>query len=161
MPRMANNCCVVVVPAVPIGAGACGVPAVAEVAPVMAQNVMPMNNCAPQIVTPMPMNNMVPAAMPLNNIIPSGTMPAGNLSGMTCNANFETVERVMEQPLQCPPTVIHHHNRVQHMVPCIKTNIHHVHTHHEWLPFEQREVNEVVNHNHGVRPPDLALCNSV
>ena len=140
MPRVINNNCTVIVPAVPIQAGGCGMPD-------MGANFMlgnAMNNCASA-----------------NNIVPSGTMPSGNLSGFTCNANFETVQRVMEQPLQCAPTNIHHHNRVQHMVPCVKTNIHHVHNHHEWIPFEQREINEVVNHNHGARPSDQQLCNSV
>jgi len=109
------------------------------------------------------------AGMPMNggvmpnaaNVAMPNTMPAGNLSGFTCNANFESVQQVMEPPLQCAPTNIHHHNRVQHMVPCIKTNIHHVHNHHEWLPFEQSEVNQVVNHSHGTRPTDMQLCNSI
>ena len=152
-----NNCCVVVVPAVPIQAGCApagmpnmggGVPAV----PDMASNCMP-NNIAP-------FGAGANVAMP-NNMVPSGTMPGGNLSGFTCNANFETTQSVVEPPLQCAPTIIHHHNRVQHMVPCIKTNIHHVHNHHEWLPFEQSEVNQVVNHSHGTRPSDQQLCNSV
>jgi len=140
---MINNC--IIVPAIPIQTGIGG-PMVGGVSPVMPNM---MNNCA------MP-NNTMPEPF-----VPNGTMPAGNLSGFTCNANFETTQRVMEPPLQCPPTIIHHHNRVQHMVPCVKTNIHHVHNHHEWLPFEQSEVNEVVNHSHGARPTDLQLCNSV
>jgi len=89
-------------------------------------------------------------------------MPATNMApGMICHANFETVERVMEPPLTCAPTVFHHHNRVEHLVPCIKTNIHHHHNHHVFLPFEQSEVNEVVRHNHGTRPSDQQLCNSL
>ena len=128
-PRVINNNCTVIVPAVPIG-----------------QAGIPMNGGF--------MPNTANVAMP-------NMMPSGAPSGFTCNANFESVQRIMEPPLQCPPTTIHHHNRVQHMVPCIKTNIHHVHNHHEWLPFEQEEVNQVVNHSHGVRPSDLQLCNSV
>ena len=152
MPRVINNNCTVIVPAIPIQTGGCGMaaPAMGNLAPFMPNtSVNPMfentaNNCAST-----------------NNVVPSGLVPSGNLSGFTCNANFETVQRVMEQPLQCAPTNIHHHNRVQHMVPCVKTNVHHVHNHHEWIPFEQREINEVVNHNHGTRPSDLQLCNSV
>jgi len=150
---MANNCCVIV-PAIPIQVGASGGPTPVECMP---QNnpVVPMQAGAFGGVAPM-------APMVANNIVPSGTMPGGGgLSGFTCNANFETTQCVMEPPLQCAPTIIHHHNRVQHMVPCIKTNIHHVHNHHEWLPFEQSEMNEVVNHTHGVRPSDQQLCNSV
>ena len=158
--RRMPNCCVVVVPAVPIQAGMC-MPNFGGAAPQMPS--VP-ENCMPNNVAPVAMPNACGAtqnaAMP-NNVIPSGTMPGGNLSGFTCNANFETTQCVMEQPLQCAPTIIHHHNRVQHMVPCIKTNIHHVHNHHEWLPFEQSEVNQVVNHTHGVRPSDQQLCNSV
>ena len=161
--RMPNNCCVVIVPAVPIQAG-CGAPVGVPnfgggipAMPNMAPNCMP-NNAGMFGAEP---NAMMPNAAVPNNIVPSGTMPGGNLSGFTCNANFETTQRCMEPPLQCPPTTIHHHNRVQHMVPCIKTNIHHIHNHHEWLPFEQNEVNQVVNHSHGVRPPDQQLCNSV
>ena len=174
MPRMANNCCVVVVPAIPIQAGIGGMPIASGVAPVMpdmASNCLPnaaamggvMPNAAAANCLPAgaAMGGVAPNVGIQNNVVPSGTMPAGNLSGFTCNANFETTQCVMEQPLQCAPTIIHHHNRVQHMVPCVKTNIHHVHNHHEWLPFEQSEVNEVVNHTHGVRPSDMQLCNSV
>ena len=176
MPRTVNNCCVIIAPAVPIQAGACGGGMSNGFAPVMQDmNCMPNNvaMCNPNsnatMCEPVPNTAMfgsvpnatVPNAAIANNFVPSGTMPGGNLSGFTCNANFETTQRCMESPLQCAPTIIHHHNRVQHMVPCIRTNIHHVHNHHEWLPFEQREVNEVVNHSHGVRPSDLDLCNSI
>ena len=147
-----NNC--IIVPAVPIQAGmpaSCGGAA-------LPQAEIPV--CGPP-----PMASGCGAGFAPNaagGVVPSGTMPGGGgLSGFTCNANFETVQRVMEQPLQCAPTIIHHHNRVQHLVPCIKTNIHHVHSHHEWIPFEQREINEVVNHTHGVRPTDQQLCNSI
>ena len=115
------------------------------------------NNCT-VIVPAVP----IQAGMPMNGCsIPSGTVPSEAPSGGVCNANFETVQCVMEPPLQCAPTVIHHHNRIRHFVPCIKTNIHHVHNHNEFIPFEQSEVNEVVNHSHGVRPSDQQLCNSV
>jgi hypothetical protein len=93
--------------------------------------------------------------------MPSGTVPSAFPSGFVCNANFETVQSVMEPTVFCEPTIINHHNRVQHFVPCVKTNIHHVHTHNEWIPFEQEEVNQVVNHSHGVRPTNQQLCNSV
>lgn len=157
MPRVINNNCTVIVPAVPIQASACGVPTV----PIQAGACgVPVAGGAAAYVPDMPFNGLQNGAM-MNNVVPSGTVPVGNLSGFTCNANFETTQCVMEQPLMCPPTLIHHHNRVQHMVPCIKTNIHHVHNNHEWLPFEQSEVNEVVNHTHGVRPSDQQLCNSV
>jgi len=147
--RRMPNCCVVVVPAVPMQAGMCGG---------MAPQMPAPTNFMPNNIAPAAMSNACGAP---NNMVPSGTMPGGNLSGFTCNANFETTQCVTEQPLQCAPTIIHHHNRVQHMVPCIKTNIHHVHNHHEWIPFEQNEVNQVVNHTHGVRPSDQQLCNSV
>ena len=166
MPRMANNCCCeIVVPAVPIG-----MPNGGGMSPVMSgitPNCLPNGSamCGPAPNTAMPngpaMCGPTPNATIPNNIIPSGTVPSGNLSGFTCNANFETTQCVMEQPLQCAPTIIHHHNRIQHMVPCVKTNIHHVHNHHEWLPFEQTEINEVVNHSHGTRPSDQQLCNSI
>jgi hypothetical protein len=144
MPRIINNN-LVIVPAVPIQTGSCGVPAITPCMPGVnaLQNDVMVNN-----------------GIMMNNVVPSGTAPAGSLSGFTCNANFETTQCVMEPPLMCAPTLIHHHNRVQHMVPCIKTNIHHVHNHHEWLPFVQSEVNEAVNHSHGVRPSDQQLCNS-
>lgn len=145
-PMGMNQNCVMLVPAMPVNAQALSMPFMPEGIAAMPTPAFAQNAAAPM--------------MPTNNVLQAATVP-GNLSGFNCNANFETVERVMEQPLQCAPTVIHHHNRVQHMVPCIKTNIHHVHTHHEWLPFEQQEQNEVINHNHGVRPPDQALCNSV
>jgi len=154
--RMPNNCCVVIVPAVPIQAGVnggmpLGMPnTCGGVAPIMPE-MPPLVGAGA---------NMPSAPIP-NNVVPSGTMPGGNLSGFTCNANFATTQCVMEPPLQCAPTIIHHHNRTQHMVPCIKTNIHHVHNHNEWIPFQQDEVNQVVNHNHGVRPSNIELCNSV
>ena len=143
-PRVINNNCTVIVPAIPIGQA--GIPMNGGVMP----NMMP--NAA------MPIGQ---AGMPMNGGAMPNMMPSGAPSGFTCNANFETVQQIMEPPLQCPATTIHHHNRVQHLVPCIKTNIHHMHNHHEWLPFEQEERNQVVNHNHGVRPPDITLCNSV
>jgi len=167
-PRRANNC--VIVPAIPVPVPV-GIPTDgAVISNFIPSGGMPAGGGSPSNV----MNNFIQETiMPggaapnlMNNFIqnatvPSGMMPAGNLSGFTCNANFATNQTVMEPPLQCPPSIINHHNRVQHMVPCIKTNIHHVHNHHEWLPFEQSEVNQVVNHSHGVRPSDLELCNSV
>jgi len=154
MPGIINNN-LVVVPAVPIQAGVAGVSTVPIQAGV-AEVPGGAFTCAPNMGANAMQNNVAPVG-----IVPSGTAPAGNLSGFTCNANFQTTQCVMEPTVMCPPTIIHHHNRVQHMVPCVKTNIHHVHNHHEWLPFEQAEVNEVVNHRHGVRPSDLELCNSV
>lgn len=152
LPRVINNN-LVVVPAVPVQTPACIGPAMVEGGT--------WNSC--QNGSMMPMNNsaMVDNCCTMNSGIPSGTSPAGNLSGFTCNANFATTQCVTEPPLMCAPTIINHHNRVQHMVPCIKTNIHNVHNHHEWLPFAQSEVNEVVNFSHGVRPSDQQLCNSV
>jgi len=121
---------------------------------VMAAPVM--QNCGPAVpampaIQAMPNCGPVAPAMPATNMAPA----------MICHANFETVERVMEAPLTCAPTVIHHHNRVEHLVPCIKTNVHHQHNHHVFLPFEQSEINEVVTHNHGTRPSDQQLCNSI
>lgn len=116
------------------------------------------NRCQPR---PIILNVMAAPAMPVNQPV-APAMPAPNLMpNMVCQANFETVERVIEPALTCAPTVFHHHNRVEHLVPCIKTNIHHNHNHHVYLPFEQSEINEVVNHTHGVRPSDQQLCNSI
>jgi len=165
-PRVLNNNCTVIVPAIPIGQA--GIPMNGGVMPNMMPNAampnMMPNAAMPNMMPNATMPNMMPnATMP--NMMPNAAMPnmmpSGAPSGFTCNANFETVQQIMEPPLQCPATTIHHHNRVQHLVPCIKTNIHHMHNHHEWLPFEQEERNQVVNHNHGVRPPDITLCNSV
>ena len=145
IPRLVNNNCTVIVPAIPIQTGG------SMAGSSTACGAIPMNGGAISCGgTPMS-----------EGIIPSGTMPSGIPSGFVCNANFKTVQCVMEPPLQCAPTVIHHHNRIQHFVPCIKTNIHHVHNHNEFIPFEQSERNQVVTHSHGVRPSDQELCNSV
>lgn len=166
MPRVINNNNLVVVPAVPVQSGGCGSAMVGGGTPCMpwngSQNGSMMNNCVTMDNSALINScSTVSNCSTMNNCIPSGTTPAGNLSGFTCNANFATTQCVTEPPLMCAPTVINHHNRVQHMVPCIKTNIHNVHNHHEWLPFEQSEVNEVVNYTHGSRPSDQQLCNSV
>ena len=75
--------------------------------------------------------------------------------------NTDVVERIFETPLRCEPTIINTHRRVEHFVPCVKTNIHHTHNHHVYIQFEQEEINEYFVHEHGERPDDVALCNSL
>jgi len=57
---------------------------------------------------------------------------------------------VVEPPVVAAPNVFHHHQNVQHIQPVITQDVHHYHTHHEYVVQEQKKADEVLNHAHGL-----------
>ena len=100
---------------------------------------------------PMPMPRPMPMVAP---VCPT-TLPMGPVIpvGGACQ-NIQMVPQVVVEPaLMAAPNVFHHHQNVEHIQPVITQDIHHFHTHHNYVVQEQKQCDEVVKHAHGLCGP--------
>ena len=97
---------------------------------------VPTNGCG-MPVPPMPMNGCNP--MPLQQQMAPGRV-------VNCG---ETVQTVIEPTVTCAPTVYNHFNRVEHIVPVQKTDIHVFHNQHDTIIQEQHIIDNVTERHMG------------
>jgi len=81
--------------------------------------------------------------------LPSPVIPIGG----ACQTTHSQPQVVVEPALVAAPNVFHHHQKVEHIQPVITQDIHHYHTHHNYVVQEQKKCDEVLKHNHGLCGP--------
>ena len=104
---------------------------------------------------PRPMcGGMMPMMAPVMPTCPSTVAPGPVLPfGGACQTVQMAPQVVVEPALMAAPNVFHHHQKVEHIQPVITQDIHHIHTHHNYVVQEQKKCDEVVNHSHGLCGP--------
>ena len=100
-----------------------------EVAQQPCPEMMP-HHCGPQQMNQMPVNEMPMPEVPVQH----------HYQG--------TVTQVVEPTVYCPNET-HTYNKVEHIIPVIVTNVHHVHTEHEYIVCKE-EKTEVCEHTYGL-----------
>ena len=101
---------------------------------------MPIPRPMPCGVMPM-MAPVSPCGLPPGPVIPVGG---------GCQTIQMAPQVVVEPALMAAPNVFHHHQNVEHIQPVITQDIHHFHTHHNYVVQEQKQCDEVVKFNHGL-----------
>ena len=105
---------------------------------------------------PRPMCGIKPAIMPMMPVapvapcLPRPIIPMGGACEILKNPHPKVV---VEPAIVAAPNVFHHHQFVEHIQPVVTQDIHHYHSHHEYVVKEQKKADEVLNHVHGLCPP--------
>jgi len=114
---------------------------------------------------PRPMCGIMPMVAPIMPVCPSTLAPGPVIPvGGACQ-NTQMAPQVVVEPALCAaPNVFHHHQKVEHIQPVITQDIHHFHTHHNYVVQEQKKADEVVNHSHGLciyrQQPETLISNN-
>jgi len=78
--------------------------------------------------------------------------------GGGCKVSHGEVQTVVEQPVYAAPNVFHHHNTIKHIQPVVVQDVHHYHSHHEYVIQQQKKADEVIEHSHGVNPGPITTA---
>lgn len=116
------------------------------------------NRCCGNKMMPMMPFGPMPAPMPMPASHPEPEMDCGEKAShhhlmhqMPMPHSGCSVSRVVHPAVHCRPMEFHHHHKVEHIIPVVTRNIHHCHTHHEYIICKEPEINEVCEHTHGLQ----------
>ncbi|MCL1990819.1 MAG: hypothetical protein FWG67_08025 [Defluviitaleaceae bacterium] len=114
----------------------------------------PRPMCGPAFAPVMPFQPMGHGMAPICPVEAAGVERPVIPLGGDCQVNQNPQTKVVVEPtLLAAPNVFHHHQNVQHIQPVVTQDIHHYHSHHNYVVQEQKKADEVLNHAHGLCGP--------